>query len=135
MLIPAKCRCMRIGEVTKARIVFAIVFGVLIGVGEVIAIKHISLAGLNVALFLIGTAGVGLLSWCAGQFIKPLAKGPVPVVASPDAIARDQNEKYSSEDPLISPLSPVESENATAGLEGETKALSSATVTKREVAM
>src|SRR4029079_7600081 len=111
-----KCRSMRIVEVTKARIVFAIVFGVLIGVGEVIAIKHISLAGLHVALFLIGTAGVGLLSWCASQFIKPLPKGPVPVVASPDAIARDQNEKYSSEDPLIFPLSPVESENATAGL-------------------
>ena len=119
---------MKIGEVTKARIVFAIAFGVLIGMGEAIAIKHISVVGRNVALFLLGTAGVGLLSWCVGQFIKPVSKAPGPAAAGPAAIAED--EKYSSENPFSFPRNPVDSEHATVGLEGETKALSSAAVTK-----
>src|SRR5712671_1082436 len=61
---------MRIAVVTKARIGFAIAFGILIGVGEVKAISHIDAIGRHVGLFLLASAGAGLLCWIAGQFLK-----------------------------------------------------------------
>ena len=69
---------MRIAVVTKARIGFAIAFGILIGLGEVKAITHIDAIGRHVGLFSLATAGVGLLCWIAGQFVKSAVKQESP---------------------------------------------------------
>jgi len=84
---------MKIAAVTKARIGFALAFGILIGVGEAQAIAHIDAVGRHVALFCLAIAGIGLLSWCVGQYFKPLGTGNSPA-------ARAEREKYLNENPL-----------------------------------
>jgi hypothetical protein len=85
---------MKIAAVTKARIGFAIAFGVLIGVGEAQAIAHIDAVGNHVVLFCLVIAGIGLLSWCVGQYFKPLGAGSSPA-------EKAEREKYLNENPLI----------------------------------
>jgi len=85
---------MRIGVVTKARIGFAIAFGILIGGGEAAAISHIDAVQQHVALFCLVIAAAGLLSWLTGQFFKPLDKGLSPA-------AKAEREKFSKENPFI----------------------------------
>jgi hypothetical protein len=65
---------MKIAVVTKARIGFAIAFGILIGVGEANAIAHIDAIGRHVGLFFLASAGAGVLCWIAGQFFKSVVK-------------------------------------------------------------
>jgi len=62
---------MKMDVVTKARLGFAIAFGILVGIGEAQAIAHIDLIGKHAKLFCLIIAGLGVLSWFVGQFFKP----------------------------------------------------------------
>jgi hypothetical protein len=62
---------MKIDVVTKARLGFAIAFGILVGIGEAQAIAHIDLIGNHAKLFCLLIAGLGVLSWFLGQYFKP----------------------------------------------------------------